>query len=469
MGACLSEEARYTYTLGTVAEGCIVYDNDTKLQVHHDSCPARGQSNAFDLVRVMKFGHLDTAADADRPVTERPSYRAMTEFAMAMPEVQAELVSDEFEDLGELTVAEKMPVPHVEGAKALARRICDVLKTRTRPRWLIPDYIERGVIALLAGKRGSYKSFIALDWSMRIAMAATEPRDAVYVVSGEGGDFDRRALAWISRYGEGRSRDSIPLYVVERRIDLNTKDGIEMIRQDCLALDIRPSLFVLDTFSKLSGGLDENENTAVKQFIGRLDNGLKRAETGFDATVLLVAHTGHSDDTRARGASALGADTDAEYIVRRNERDGSVQVTRERFKSSPELPPVHYKPDVVSLDYDDGTGRPVTSLVLEPVEPEDAADRARVPQGVDQRLVWDVLQRLAPDGQAVDVGAVKREAAQSKAAPTDGKRDRRLDTMERALNTLVTKGFAYFVRNGTQVTLTRAEKVIEDNFDEEEA
>lgn len=464
----MAEKSRWTYTKGSVAEGVALYEDhpnggSLKAHSHHDSDPARGQSNAFDLVRLHKFGHLDTPEDNAKPVTERPSYRAMYDFAMSQPEVQAELVDDEFEDLGELAPEEQMPAEHVKGAAALARRICDVLKNPTIPRWLIPDYIERGVIALLVGKRGSYKSFIALDWAMRIATTGL----AVYVISAEGGDFDRRAKAWWDRYGDERAIDEVPLYVVERRLNLSDKDGVQMIRQDCLALGIRPVLFVLDTFSKLSGGLDENENSAVKQFIGMLDNGLKRKETGFDATVLVVAHTGHSDDSRARGASALGADTDAEYIVKRNESDGTVQVTRERFKSSPELPPVHYRPDVVDLGYPDGAGRNVTSLVLERVEREvEAKGKRREPRGVAQRAMYAVIQRLAPDGRALAVGDVAREFAALQAARPDGKGRARLDNAYRALNGLVAEEFAFFSQGETMVSLTRAEQILSE-FDEE--
>lgn len=451
------EDSRWTYSKGSVAEGVIIYDRGAKIHSHHDSDPARGQNNAFDLVRLHRFGHLDKDIPAGKPVTELPSYRAMYDFAMSQPEVQAEMVDEEFEDLGELTPEEQMPAERTLGAGALARRICDVLRNPTIPRWLIPDYIERGVIALLVGKRGSYKSFIALDWAMRIAMA-DEP---VYVISAEGGDFDRRAKAWIMRYAPDRTIDSIPLYVVERRLNLSDKDGVQMIRQDCLALGIRPALFVLDTFSKLSGGLDENENSSVKQFIGMLDNGLKRKETGFDATVLVVAHTGHSDDSRARGASALGADTDAEYIVKRNESDGSVQVTRERFKSSPELPPVHYRPDVVDLGYSDGTGRNVTSLVLEQIEKEaESKVRARAPRGRAQQALYALIQRLAGDGRALAVSEVKSAYAATLVDPGKGSKN-----ISRTLQDLVDNEFAFLLQGGTMVALTRAEQILSE-FDE---
>jgi putative DNA primase/helicase len=79
---------RWTYTLGSRPEGVIVYDEDKKAQSHHDTDPARGQTNAFDLVRLHKFGGLDTEAFTDVPVTERPSFREMTRLAADDPRVR---------------------------------------------------------------------------------------------------------------------------------------------------------------------------------------------------------------------------------------------------------------------------------------------------------------------------------------------------------------------------------------------
>ena len=77
---------RWTYTAGSRPEGAIVYDDDTKLHSHHDTDPASGQHNAFDLVRLHRFAALDTF-DADRPIGERPSQQAMAALAMEQPEV----------------------------------------------------------------------------------------------------------------------------------------------------------------------------------------------------------------------------------------------------------------------------------------------------------------------------------------------------------------------------------------------
>jgi hypothetical protein len=310
----------------------------------------------------------------------------------------------------------------------LARRICDVLATPTCPEWLIEDTLERGVLAILAGQRGSFKSFIALDWSMRVAK---EQREPVYVISAEGGDFDRRAQAWLRYHAPDVDPATVPLYVVERRLNLNTPEGILAIRRDCERLGIAPKLLVLDTFSKLSAGLDENSNTEVKSFIGLLDTGLKRA---YGATVLLVAHTGHSDKGRARGASALSADTDAEYIVSRNAGHGTVSVTRERFKSSPELPPLCYAPKVVELNRHDKRGKPVTSLVMEPAAPPELPKGKRKPSGL-QATVLETVERMTFNGESVAIADVT-EAVVSKIPKPDG-RDTRRRSISRAIASLV--------------------------------
>ncbi len=98
-----SSEGRYTYTAGSRPDGCIVYDEDTKLHSHHDTDPARGQSSAYDLVRLHRFGALDIEAKT-APLRERPSSRAMEKFARELAEVRTQLprieCATEFEDLG---------------------------------------------------------------------------------------------------------------------------------------------------------------------------------------------------------------------------------------------------------------------------------------------------------------------------------------------------------------------------------
>lgn len=72
-------DGRYTYVNGSTAAGLIVYD-DKFAYSHHGTDPAGGRlCNAFDLVRIHKFGHLDTGREKDEQ--SKASFKAMEEFA----------------------------------------------------------------------------------------------------------------------------------------------------------------------------------------------------------------------------------------------------------------------------------------------------------------------------------------------------------------------------------------------------
>ena len=69
----------------------MVYD-DKFLYSHHATDPAAGRLvNAFDLVRIHRFGHLDDEAKQDTPTPALPSYKAMTEMVYSDPELTASL------------------------------------------------------------------------------------------------------------------------------------------------------------------------------------------------------------------------------------------------------------------------------------------------------------------------------------------------------------------------------------------
>ena len=72
-------EDRYTYTKGSTAAGLIVYENKYAYS-HHGTDPCSGKlSNAFDLVRLHLYGHLDPEGES----TGIPkSYKAMEALAL---------------------------------------------------------------------------------------------------------------------------------------------------------------------------------------------------------------------------------------------------------------------------------------------------------------------------------------------------------------------------------------------------
>lgn len=85
---------RYTYTEGSTAAGVVLYDDKFTFS-HHGTDPASGQLlNAWDLVRVHKFGALDADADPTKPITSWPSHKAMMDLATEDDRVKVQLVND---------------------------------------------------------------------------------------------------------------------------------------------------------------------------------------------------------------------------------------------------------------------------------------------------------------------------------------------------------------------------------------
>lgn len=83
---------RYTFVGGESSNGAIVYDNGWYLFSNHDHDPAHGNCvNAFDLVRIHKFGDLDIDLPEDTKPTKRPSHIACEKWALEIPEVASEM------------------------------------------------------------------------------------------------------------------------------------------------------------------------------------------------------------------------------------------------------------------------------------------------------------------------------------------------------------------------------------------
>jgi hypothetical protein len=238
------------------------------------------------------------------------------------------------------------------------RHIAGIVAECREPRWLLHRVLERGVLAVLAGARGTFKSFVALDWTMRVALAG----HPAVILSGEGAGLDRRVDAWVRMHRPAVALEELPVLALERPLRLTAGGDLPALVEVIESGHSQPELIVIDTLSKYSAGIDENSNSEVAAYLGELAAGLRDR---FDATVLLVAHAGHGDAKRPRGASALMANTDAEYIVERPAATAmTVTVTRERFKDYASLEPLAYAAEVIDLGRADSHGERVTSLAL---------------------------------------------------------------------------------------------------------
>lgn len=96
---------RYTYAHGSTAAGLVIYE-DKFAYSNHGTDPISGQlCNAFDLVRIHKFGELDKDAKDDVVVNKLPSWTAMMDLASNDEETRYQIGVDKLEaaadDFGE--------------------------------------------------------------------------------------------------------------------------------------------------------------------------------------------------------------------------------------------------------------------------------------------------------------------------------------------------------------------------------
>lgn len=91
-------DGRYTYTGGSSVGGLVVYDDDTLAYSFHATDPAGGRAlNAWDIVRIHKFGHLDEGRGDDKA-----SQKAMREFAGRDEKVLETMRREEQEEIREM-------------------------------------------------------------------------------------------------------------------------------------------------------------------------------------------------------------------------------------------------------------------------------------------------------------------------------------------------------------------------------
>jgi hypothetical protein len=142
----------------------------------------------------------------------------------------------------------------------------------------------------------------------------------VFYIAGEGHNgLVRRFAAWFDFHG--LDRKAAPIFLSQRAAQFLDADSARSVTDavDRLsAVHGTPALIQVDTVARNFGGGDENSNQEMGRFIAAMDD-LKARYPG--CVILLHHHTGHMEKGRARGASALQAALDVEFVL---ERTGNV-------------------------------------------------------------------------------------------------------------------------------------------------
>ena len=229
------------------------------------------------------------------------------------------------------------PVDEVDAASAqndvpasLSTRLLTMsaLRDLPAPAPLITSLIDLDTLALLYGRRGSYKSFLALDWALHIAYGNRWHSQAVtygpvlYVCAEGSHGLGQRIDAWKAHHGV--INDTERLAVLPEAVNLLSPSASGELAD--VAGEMGARFVILDTLARCTVGGDENSTKDMGLAIEQLD--VIRRRSG--ACVMAVHHSGKDSAAGARGSSALEAAFDSVFEIGAADEIVTLKTTKQK-------------------------------------------------------------------------------------------------------------------------------------------
>ena len=306
-------------------------------------------------------------------------------------------------------------------------------------QWRVRGVLPADGLAGLYGPSASGKSFLALDMAAAIAEGSrwfdcrVEAAPVVYAaLEGEAG-FKLRAQAWEAHKGR-----TLPngLHMVLQPFKLTDPRDIS----DLAAVVPAGAVVFLDTLNRAAPTADENSSKDM----GEILEGAKRLQSLIGGLVVLVHHTGKNTAAGLRGHSSLFAALDAAVEVSRDGDRREWKVAKSKDGADGDAHPFKLQIETLGIDDHDD---PVTSCTVRVDTSADEVKRVKLPQGGNQRLVYEGIRGLFKDGISGKPGApplrpcIELEAAVAAgAARLTCQTDRRATRTREAITGLVSRG-----------------------------
>jgi phage/plasmid primase-like uncharacterized protein len=255
--------------------------------------------------------------------------------------------------------------------------------------WLVKRWIQDQALVMVHGPSGGGKTFVVLDWCLRIASSTPDwcgnkvrPGHVVYL-AGEGHHgLKGRIAAWKHHHKSGK----LNMWLSKHGCDLNTPAGYLKVVEHIRMLPETPKVVVVDTLHRFLAG-DENSAQDAKTMLDACANLMME----FNCTVILVHHTGVSDEAqhRARGSSAWRGALDIEISVIPGKDNQPMQLVQRKSKDAEMAEPIHLNLQQVTIpSWYDEDNQPVTSAI--PIQAEAPAAPTKKDSKIDgHRKTWE--------------------------------------------------------------------------------
>lgn len=245
--------------------------------------------------------------------------------------------------------------------------------------WLVRNWVQERALVMVHGPSGGGKTFLVLDWMLRIAAGGGDwqghrvKAGAVVYLAGEGHHGLRGRIAgWKQRHQVSH----LDMWLSPEGLDLNTSEGLRRVQESIRALPSTPSCICVDTLHRFLRG-DENSAQDARTML----DACARLMIEFGCTVILVHHTGVSDEAqhRARGSSAWRGALDIEISVVPGGPGKPIEVVQRKSKDAELAPPAWVELEQVQLSgWIDEDGQPVTTAVISEAAAPPSKDDAKL-------------------------------------------------------------------------------------------
>jgi len=313
----------------------------------------------------------------------------------------ADAIAEGFDVVGFLKARDE-PAPPAHG---LAGQWIDDIAYAYEPE-LIEGLIPSNGVGVIYGPSSAGKSFITVDWAMRIASGGrvlgrfTEASGVLYFAAEGQGGLRKRLVA--ARQAHGMDDVVLPLNYLPALLDLSKAETgdveklslyAEDVAREMLARGAPLRIVVIDTLAAAAPSADEN----AQKDMGPIMLAFHRMANRLGAVVLLVAHTGKDVARGLRGWSGIRANADFAIECRVDKDEDTGETSRrslwlEKAKDGRDgFTLSDYALRVVEM----GTkrsGEPDTTCRVDYVEPPPAAtEPAGKPLSKSARLVMTLL------------------------------------------------------------------------------
>lgn len=257
--------------------------------------------------------------------------------------------------------------------------------------WLVKGLIPRRGTAAAYGASGCGKSFLMLD--LIGAMLAgndwfgmrTTPVPVLYLCLEGAGGFGKRLKAYQQEVGPLAG-----LRVMTDQFNLTTHQDEADLITAAKASGLAGGMLVIDTLAQATPGMDENSGQDMSLAVAAC----QRIQAALNCLVLIIHHSGKDAARGLRGHSSLIGALDASIEVTGGASGTPRQWEARKVKDdgAGDAHPFELRRVVLGLDAD---GDEISSCVVGQADaPADAVRKARIPQGGNQRLLWDGLGEL---------------------------------------------------------------------------